>query len=84
MTLNILPNVKVQFAHAMRMSMQQGGADQLKMHWQLLNQKCSIMLERAEELKSKLSSIKLKEPGIRTQASFWELCSDFLKVSSVG
>lgn len=76
-----LPAVHNHFVAAMRTSIQQGDPDQLKQYWQLLLQKCSIALQNAEALKARLSLIKLKEPGIRTQSAFWELCNAFMTVS---
>jgi hypothetical protein len=77
-----LPAVHSHFVAAMRTSIQQGDPDQLKQYWQLLLQKCSVALQNAELLKARLSLIKLKEPGIRTQTAFWELCNTFMTVSS--
>jgi hypothetical protein len=80
MAIRTLPNCNNYFVTAMRLSIQQGNPDQMKQYWQLLSQKCSIALQTAETLKSRLSLIKLKEPGIRTQSAFWELCNTFIKV----
>lgn len=80
MAIKTLPNVNSYFISAMRMSIQQGNVDQLKQYWQLLSQKCTIALQTAETLKARLSLIKLKEPGIRNQSTFWELCTAFINV----
>jgi hypothetical protein len=39
---------------------------------------CASTSKQAEILKNRLSVIKLKEPGVRSQASFWNLCSNFI------
>lgn len=81
MAIRVLPACNTHFVAAMRLSIQRGNADQLKQYWQLLSQKCSMALHTAETLKTRLSLIKLKEPGIRTHGAFWELCNTFIKVS---
>jgi Leucine-rich repeat (LRR) protein len=81
MAIRTLPDCNVHFVTAMRVSIQQGNPDQLKQYWQLLSQKCNVAIQTAETLKNRLSLIKLKEPGIRTQSAFWELCNTFIKVS---
>lgn len=80
MAIRTLPTVNNHFSKAMKLSIQQGNADQLKQYWQILSQKCSTALQTAESLKTRLSLIKLKEPGIRTQGAFWELCNSFINV----
>jgi Leucine-rich repeat (LRR) protein len=81
MAIRTLPAVSGHFVTAMKYSIQQGNADQLKQYWQMLCQKCSTALQTAEGLKARLSIIKLKEPSIRAQSTFWELCSAFINVS---
>jgi len=83
MALKTLPSVNNHFFTAMKISSQQSNPDQPKQFWQVLIQKCSISLQNAETLKARLSLIKLKEPGIRTQGAFWELCNAFIHVSSL-
>ncbi|KAL3427653.1 cell morphogenesis protein [Phlyctema vagabunda] len=78
MALRTLPSVNSHFVTAMKMSNQQSNSDQPKQFWQLLIQKCTIALQNADQLKARLSLIKLKEPGIRTQGAFWELCNAFI------
>jgi hypothetical protein len=80
MALRTLPSVTGHFITAMKISNQQANPDQPKQFWQLLIQKCQIALQNSDLLKARLSLIKLKEPGIRTQAIFWELCSAFIQV----
>jgi len=78
MAIRTLPTVNAHFLQSMKQSIQQGNHDQLKHYWQTLGQKCSFALQTADSLKSRLSLIKLKEPGIRTQSAFWELCNAFM------
>jgi hypothetical protein len=80
MAIKTLPSVNGYFVAAMRVTIQQGNVDQLKAYWQILSQKCTTALQTAETLKARLSLIKLKEPGIRNQSAFWELCTGFVNV----
>ncbi|KAF4632314.1 hypothetical protein G7Y89_g5812 [Cudoniella acicularis] len=73
-----LPTVNNHFIRAMKLSSQQSSPDTPKQFWQILIQKCTTAQHQAEQLKARLSLIKLKEPGIRTQGSFWELCGSFV------
>jgi hypothetical protein len=81
MSLRTLPTVNAHFLSSMKISLQLGNHDQLKHYWQSLGQKCSVAVQTADSLKARLSLIKLKEPGIRTQSAFWELCNAFMSVS---
>lgn len=81
MAIKTLPVVNAQFVSSMKMSSRQGNSDQLKHYWQTLSQKCSFTLQTAETLKARLSLIKLKEPGVRSQSAFWELCNAFTSVN---
>lgn len=80
MAIRTLPSVNSHFVTAMKISNQQSSPDQPKQFWQVLIQKCTIALQNADVLKARLSLIKLKEPGIRTQSAFWELCNAFINV----
>jgi hypothetical protein len=75
-----LPTVNNHFINAMRISAHQGDRDNTGPHWQVLCQRCSIALQTAEVLKERLSQIHLREPGIRTQSAFWELCNAYIGV----
>lgn len=81
MTIRALPLVNGHFFTAMETGSQQSNPDQPRQFWQALIQKCSIALQTAEALKGRLSLIRLKDPGIRTQGTFWELCNAFILVS---
>lgn len=80
MSMRSLPIVSSHFAMAMKINNQQSNPDQSKQFWQNLIQKTEVALQTAEALKRRLSAIKLKEPGIRTQSAFWELCNAFIEV----
>jgi hypothetical protein len=80
MTIKTLPTVNGYFVAAMKTTIQQGNVDQLKAYWQLLSSKCTIALQTAETLRTRLSLIKLKEPTVRHESAFWELCHSFINV----
>ncbi|CCU78418.1 cell morphogenesis protein Sog2/leucin rich repeat protein [Blumeria hordei DH14] len=82
MTIRAIPSVHNHFFAAMKTSCQQSNPEQPKQFWQILIQKCLIVAQAAEMLKSRLSLIKLKEPGIRTQGAFWELCYSFIQAQA--
>ena len=80
MSLRNLPTVHSHLITAMKISAQQSNPEQPKLFWQTLIQRTDIALRTTESLQRRLSAIKLKEPGIRTQGAFWELCNSFLQV----
>lgn len=80
MSMRSLPIVNSHFINAAKMNNQQASPDQPKHFWQTLIQKNDAALQTTEALKYRLSTIKLKEPGIRTQGAFWELCNAFIEV----
>lgn len=80
LAIRTLPGVNNYFVEAMRTSIQQGNPDHLKQFWQSVSQKCAIAKQTAEQLKARLSLVKLKEPDIRSQNAFWELCTAFVNV----
>ncbi len=47
--------------------------------WKNLADRCSAAIDVAGALKVRLSSIKLKDPGLRNQREFWQLCNTFTK-----
>lgn len=71
--LNTLPMVHELFLASLRQS-------PMKQTWQILTSKCQWAIQAAEKLKARLSTIKLKEPGIRTQSQFWEICNSYIQV----
>ncbi|KAJ8059712.1 hypothetical protein OCU04_011358 [Sclerotinia nivalis] len=74
MALRTLPNVNAHFLGSMQKSANSSNADLAKQYWQLLIHKCANALNIADSLKSRLSTIKLKDPDIREQKGFWEMC----------
>jgi hypothetical protein len=83
MSIRTLPIVSHHFMSTMKISIESTNSDQPKQFWQVLIQKTAIALQATESLKARMSSIKLKEPGIRTQSAFWILCNAFIQVSKI-
>jgi hypothetical protein len=81
MAVKALPRVSSHFVQAMRQSNQKSNSEVAPQFWNSLIHKCTIAQQTAENLKQRLSQIRLREPGVRTQGPFWELCSAFVYVS---
>ncbi|KAI9771324.1 MAG: RAM signaling network component [Geoglossum simile] len=77
--LTSLPAISEFFIGSVIQNRNQEGKAELDQLWTALNQLCLIAMERGRELKARLSTIKLREPGIRGQRAFWELCNSFVK-----
>ena len=80
MSLRNLPAVISHFTTSMDKCSQQVTPELPRIFWDILVQTATSAMLITETLKSRLSSIKLKEPGIRTQGAFWELCNAFVDV----
>ncbi|MBE3109591.1 MAG: hypothetical protein IMZ46_03600, partial [Acidobacteria bacterium] len=52
-------------------------AEEVLKAWKLTISRATTAVYQTETLKARLSLIKLKEPGIRTQAAFWAVCNNF-------
>ncbi|KAB8300968.1 hypothetical protein EYC80_002892 [Monilinia laxa] len=74
MALRSLPNVNAYFHVSMQKSANSANADHAKRYWKILIHKCTNAFQIAEKLKFCLSTIKLKDPDIREQKGFWEMC----------
>ncbi|KAF5025047.1 hypothetical protein F66182_2878 [Fusarium sp. NRRL 66182] len=77
LVMGTLPNFHAQLAGGLRNAMCQRTPESVLQHWKGLISMCGQVIQQTEILKQRLSLIKLKEPGVRSQASFWGLCSNF-------
>ncbi|KAI9850081.1 MAG: RAM signaling network component [Thelocarpon superellum] len=77
--LKALPSVKHQFVRCIEVCKKQETQKELKSLWHSLDQRCSFAMQMAETVRTRLSTIKLKEPGVRNEKEFWELCNTFVK-----
>ncbi|KAF7545740.1 hypothetical protein G7046_g9490 [Stylonectria norvegica] len=76
--MRTLPNFNVQLMGGLRNAMHQRTPDGVLQDWKGLIAMCSNAIQQTEILKGRLSLIKLKEPGVRSQASFWSMCNNFI------
>lgn len=49
-------------------------------HWTLVLHKCDAAINALEQLRVRLAMVKLKDPGLRNQRDFWQLCDVFVRV----
>jgi hypothetical protein len=78
LVMRILPPMNTQFMSSMRNAIGVRSPEHVVQAWRALVAKCNTAIQQTEALKAKLSTIKLKEPGIRTRQSFWRMCSSFM------
>lgn len=76
--MRTLPSFQVQLSGTLRTVVQQRAPTSLIREWRALITICDSTVQQTETLRGKLSAIKLKEPGVRSQASFWTLCNNFI------
>lgn len=77
LVMRTLPTFNQQLTTGLKHAMAQRASDDAVTSWKVLIAKCTNAVQQTEMLKSRLSVIKLKEPGIRSQQSFWNLCMNF-------
>ncbi|CAK7219273.1 RAM signaling network component [Sporothrix curviconia] len=75
--LRLLPGLNNQYAASLRAAMGQRAPEQVIRDWRVLLGRCATAIQQTETLKSRLSNIKLKEPGVRWQDAYWSLCVNF-------
>jgi hypothetical protein len=80
MAIRNLPIVHKHFYEAMKTNSQMAKPETTLQFWHVLIQRNGASLQKAEALKNNLSLIVLKDPGIRSQGSFWDLCRSFMGV----
>ncbi|KAH9907939.1 RAM signaling pathway protein [Xylariomycetidae sp. FL2044] len=78
LVLRTLPSFNIQLSNAKRGAEFQRAPEHIIQCWKALIVKCGTAIRDTETLKNRLSMIKLKEPGIRTDPIFWRLCKNFM------
>lgn len=73
-----IPSINAQFSGALRNATAQRAPESTLKWWRALVAECNTLMQQCSDLRSRLSLIRVKEPGIRTQTSFWSLCQAFL------
>ena len=78
--LKTVPIIKQQCVEKLEMCRRQEAPVKSRAMWTPLDQKTSQVIRLAEQLKVRLASIKLKEPGVENDVDFWQLCGAFVRV----
>jgi hypothetical protein len=82
LVMRTLPDFITQLTAGLRNAMTQrersNMQDEALRCWKALVAKATTAVHQTETLKQRMSQIKLKEPGIRTQKSFWNVCNNFI------
>ncbi|KAF4123645.1 Leucine-rich repeat (LRR) protein [Geosmithia morbida] len=76
--LRTLPNFNVQLSGRLRNAASRGAPNGVVQEYKALISMCNNTIQQTEVMRSRLSHIKLKEPGLRSQPGFWNLCSNFI------
>ncbi|CAI4211858.1 unnamed protein product [Parascedosporium putredinis] len=83
LVMRSLPGLVAQLSGGLRNAIQNrernGITEEVIRAWRLMVSKATTAVQQTETLKARMSLIKLKEPGIRTQTAFWNVCSNFLR-----
>jgi len=82
LVMQTLPGFITQLTTGLRnaMTQRERGAvqDDALRCWKVMVAKATTAVHQTESLKQRMSLIKLKEPGIRTQTAFWNVCNNFI------
>ncbi|KAH7040697.1 RAM signaling pathway protein-domain-containing protein [Microdochium trichocladiopsis] len=78
LVMRTLPSFNMQFNAAKTKAEAERQPEHIVQCWRGLSIKCTVAIRETEILKNRLSRIKLKEPGIRTDPGFWTLCKSFI------
>lgn len=80
LVMRALPGFISQLAAGLRNTTAQGARpvpDEVLKAWKLTISRATAAVHQTETLKARMSAVKLKEPGVRTQAAFWGVCNNF-------
>jgi hypothetical protein len=72
-----LPSFSSYFSSAARKAAAHRDPEHIVQVWRKLYERCTATIQLTDALKSRLSKIKLKEPGVRSSA-FWNQCNAFI------
>jgi hypothetical protein len=78
--IRILPGFRQQFVRCFEVSQREETVDELRNLWASLDANCTLNVRLAEQMKSQLSSMALKEPEARSDLEFWRTCNNFIEV----
>lgn len=79
--LQALPLASRQFSRCLEVAKQSRESEGIQILWNNLIRRCRFCLEVSEALGTRISSMKVKEPGggLRNQREFWQLCKTFMQ-----
>lgn len=77
-----LPHCRAEFA-ARKVGAENAGQARGAHAWALAGEKCETVVQANATLIGRLKVVKLKDPGVRNQRDFWQLCDGFVQVSLV-
>lgn len=72
--LRTLPSFQMQLTGGLRSAATQRAPISVIQSWKGLVTACNTTIQQSEALRHRLSLIKLKDPGVRTQPGFWNQC----------
>ncbi|KAK0831408.1 RAM signaling network component [Friedmanniomyces endolithicus] len=75
-----LPHCRAEFA-SRKATADSTGHTRAAQHWSLAISKCDAVITANGLLYSRLRVVKVKDPGVRNQRDFWQLCDAFAEVS---
>ncbi|PHH71911.1 hypothetical protein CDD80_4902 [Ophiocordyceps camponoti-rufipedis] len=78
LALRTLPGFQEQLTGGLRNALQQRAPMGMIQDWKSLIAMCNTTVQQTEILRNRLSLVKLKDPGVRTQPSFWNQCNNFV------
>ncbi|CAI7645538.1 unnamed protein product [Penicillium manginii] len=79
--LQALPLASRQFSRCLEVARQSRESEGIQILWNNLIRRCRFCLDVSEALGTRISSMKVKEPGggLRNQREFWQLCKTFMQ-----
>lgn len=81
--LQALPRCNSIFSHYRQVAAEQRG-DQTELSlYDGICDRCGIAIEAADALSKRLETVRLRDPSVRGQLDFWQLCTAFSRVSTV-
>lgn len=74
-----IPSVHRHVSRCLEVALESHTAKEICAFWKHLVDTCYVAMDVSGALKLRLSNIKLKDPNLRNQREFWQLCTAFTK-----
>ena len=78
--LSALPTCSYLFSEARQTAVNSQTAESTVVVYESLYDKCKVAIDAAKSLQSRLGTLQVRDPGVRLQRDFWQLCTDFTRV----